>query len=248
VATNHYSGGLGATSGGLGNVEDFVIGANAWKSQAGTNNNLRQFFTGRISDVRIADRFGEVIFSEAVTPYDFGAGNQNFFNGVDQFIEVTHSAEQELDTGAFELQFNTYDAFERQTLFSKDNSGFDAGGHLTASIIDGRVEIRLQSANRSYYLRSEVIQSNTDYSMRFEFGDGGMRLFLNGQLADSDEYSGGLAGNDNSLIIAASQWRARQDADRLEHYFHGTISDFRMLNENGIAIDLFGDDDDDEVS
>lgn len=248
VATNNYAGGLGATSGGPGNVEDFVIGANKWKSQAGTNNNLRQFFTGRISDVRIADGFGNVVFSEAVTPYDFASGTPNFFNGVDQFIEVTHSDEQELDSGAFELTFNTYDASQRQTLFSKDNTGFDAGGHLTASIIDGRVEIRLQSTDRSYYLRSESIQSDTDYAMRFEFGEGGMQLFLNGQLADSDAYSGGLAGNDNSLIIAASQWRAREDADRLEYYFHGAISDFRMLDASGTAIDLFGDEDEDEVS
>ncbi|MEO1527486.1 MAG: discoidin domain-containing protein [Planctomycetota bacterium] len=246
VATNNYTGGLGATSGGSGNVEDIVVGANKWKSQSGTNNNLRQFFTGRISDVRVADGTGNLVFSEAVTPYDFASGSANFFNGVDQFIEVTHTVDQELDSGAFELTFNTYDAAERQTLFSKDNTGFDGGGHLTASLINGRVEIRLQSTNRSYYLRSEAISSNTDYAMRFEFGSGGMKLFLNGELVDSDDYEGGLQGNDNSLIIAASQWRAREDADRLEYYFHGTISDFQMLDGNGIAIDLFGDDDDED--
>lgn len=74
-----------------------------------------------------------------------------------------------------------------------------------------------------------------------------MKLFLNGELADSNDYSDGLQGDTKSLIIAASQWRAPEDADRLEYYFHGTTSDCRMLLDAlRNDIDLFGDDEEDD--
>ncbi|MEM6472620.1 MAG: discoidin domain-containing protein, partial [Planctomycetota bacterium] len=246
VDSNAYSGGLADATGTTTNFEDIVIGASKVRSDQGTNNNLRDFFTGRMTDLRIADGNGRLLFSESVIPYEFGAGETNFFNGVDQFVEVSHQEEQELANGAFELTFNTSDASQRQTLFSKDNSGFDSGGHITASMIDGRIEIRLQSDSESYYVYSNLIASGTDYALRFEFGDGGMRLFLDGVLVDQNAYDGGLQGNENALVIAASTRKSRDDADRLEYHFNGRLTDFKMFDSGGIAIDLFGNDDDDE--
>ena len=84
------------------------------------------------------------------------------------------------------------------------------------------------------------------YAFRFEFGSGGMKLYLDGNLVDSNDYEGGLTGN-NNLIIAAGQRRTRSDADRIEHYFFGNLSDFRMLDVMGVEIDLFADSEKEEA-
>lgn len=237
IASNAYTGGLGATSGGTGNVEDIVIGASKRYSRPDSNDRLRSHFNGRIADVRIMDGDGAILHSEAVAPYNLES-TPNFFDGVDQFVEVEHSESLELESGMIELEFNSSDITQRQTLFSKDNRGFDDGGHLTASIINQRVEIRLQSDSQSYYLRSGYLRSNETYRLRFTFGVGGMSLFLDETLIETNDYEGGLLGNNNHLIIGASQWRSRQPGDFLEYYFQGTLGNFVITNSNESPISL----------
>lgn len=56
VASANHLGGLGTTSGGTGNAEPIVIGANANNSAAGSATPLASdFFEGRIDDIRIYD-------------------------------------------------------------------------------------------------------------------------------------------------------------------------------------------------
>ncbi|HET6519253.1 MAG TPA: LamG-like jellyroll fold domain-containing protein [Geminicoccaceae bacterium] len=56
VASNAYTGGTGATSGGSGNFERLVIGALNGSSASGTTNAVSSFFDGRIDEVNIYDR------------------------------------------------------------------------------------------------------------------------------------------------------------------------------------------------
>ena len=49
VGTNSYTGGI------EGNDEPWAIGANAWRSDTGTNSSLRHFFQGEIAEVAIFD-------------------------------------------------------------------------------------------------------------------------------------------------------------------------------------------------
>ncbi len=55
VAHRNYRGGMGATRHGSGNTEDFVIGADASRSNEGENDNLRWFFQGTMEDIRFVD-------------------------------------------------------------------------------------------------------------------------------------------------------------------------------------------------
>ncbi len=53
--SDSYQGGLGSTSGGSGNTEPFVLGANTWTSGTGSVTPLSNYFSGFIDDLRIYD-------------------------------------------------------------------------------------------------------------------------------------------------------------------------------------------------
>lgn len=55
VDSDSHAGGLDSSSGGSGNSEPFVFGANTWGSGVGTVTPLQNFFSGEIDDVRIYD-------------------------------------------------------------------------------------------------------------------------------------------------------------------------------------------------
>ncbi|MEM6469987.1 MAG: LamG domain-containing protein [Planctomycetota bacterium] len=232
VASNDYTGGLAATSGGLGNTEDVLLGGSKVKSTPGQNDRVTDRFDGRITDFELRTVDGGVAFSQAVTPYDLSRA-ANEFNGVDQFVEFAHEAPLELSTGSIGITFNTSDASKTQTLFSKDSTGFDDGGHLTARLVNGRLEVRLQSDSRSYFLRSQSIQSGVDYSMQVFFGEGGFRLLLNGVEVDQDDYEGGIGSNLESLVIGASQRRGLESSDRYDDYFQGSLGLFFVEDADG---------------
>jgi len=68
VDTNDYTGGLGKTSGGVGNHEPIVLGANAWLSDDLAATPLHDYFAGTLDDLRIFnERLNE---SQAVEIYN----------------------------------------------------------------------------------------------------------------------------------------------------------------------------------
>ena len=81
-----------------------------------------------------------------------------------------------------------------QTLFSKDSSGFDTGGHLNIEVLaSGQVQVRFQSASSDNFVTSgSAVTTGTWHHMAFSFGANGMALFLDGQLVNSNAYTGGL--------------------------------------------------------
>ena len=242
VATDAYDGGLSATAQGRLNVEDVVIGSSKRRSDPGLNNRLADHFDGVISDVRLVDASDQLLFAEALTPRDvFGPIDPpppadpvmsiepaNRFNGVDGYERIDHSQSMALTDGFVQIDFRTFDADRTQALFSKDARGFDGGGHLTARLVGGRIEIRLQDASRSYVVRSGAIRDGQVYRMRFEFGGGGMRLFVDGRQVDQDAFDGGIQDNDRPWFIGAGTLRSSDATERLQDYFFGDLGNFRI--------------------
>ena len=113
-----------------------------------------------------------------------------------------------LSNGTFELWFNADDVTARQGLFSKDAAGQGTGGHVSAAIQNGQVLVGLEGLSGGAFLQGAV-QANTDTHLVFTFGAGGMQLFINGQLVDSDAFAGGLdigidgLGNFEPLVLGA---------------------------------------------
>ena len=56
VDHNDYTGGLGTTSGGIGNYEPIVLGANSWNSGNLSATPLKDYFSGMIDEMAIFDR------------------------------------------------------------------------------------------------------------------------------------------------------------------------------------------------
>ena len=155
---------------------------------------------------------------------DGPSGTSAVFDGYYDYIEVDHKSNMEMDSGTFVLWFNTENADSKQALFSKDSSGYDDGGHLTAFVNDGQLEVRMQSTNSSYMVQGGNVNSGAWHQMAFSFGPDGMRLYLDGDLVDSDSYTGGMSGNEEPLIFGANQWSSGDGvANNLRDFFVGEM-------------------------
>ncbi len=74
--------------------------------------------------------------------------------GPEDYREVPHEEALALSDGTVELTFVANDVSGRHTLFSKDARDYGEGGHLTAFLRDGRIEVRLQDTEQSVYVTS----------------------------------------------------------------------------------------------
>ncbi|QDU68546.1 PKD domain-containing protein [Engelhardtia mirabilis] len=159
------------------------------------------------------------------------------FDGSDDYVEIPHDSAFELDSGTLQISFNADDTTGAQTLFSKDSSGYDNGGHLTAWLDGSTLTVRLQSDTANHYVYAEGITAGEWHDMAFTFGAGGMELFVDGVLQDTDAYTGGLgstsggSGNTEPITIGASQ-RVSGDgvANSLQDFFGGRIADVALID------------------
>jgi hypothetical protein len=121
-----------------------------------------------------------------------------------EYVAVQHSAEFEVPQGTIQLWFKTRDADERQALFAKDRDG-NGAGHLLIWIDDHDLKVRLQTGTTSHTITANnVVWSNTWYQMTFTFGPAGMKLYLNGTQVGTNAYTGGLAANQQPIVIGGS--------------------------------------------
>ncbi|NQV84683.1 MAG: hypothetical protein HQ494_12790, partial [Rhodospirillales bacterium] len=165
-----------------------------------------------------------------------GAGD---FDGSNDHIDVDHSDSLELPSGSITLWINSDDVDDRQGLFSKDSSGYDDGGHLTGYIDDGEVKIRLQSGEDSFWVDGGSLSDNTWHQITFNFGEGGMELYVDGELVDTNDYTGGIENNTEPMVIGANAWSSSDgESDHLQNYFDGQIDEFAIMSEPLSANDV----------
>lgn len=183
-----------------------------WAAQPQQPGCLAHWMLDETSGLTALDSLGGIsgFYRNGVT---LGATSSRFassfvrFDGGNDFVEVPHNDTFLLDGGTIVFWFRTDQASKKQGLISKDSTGYDTGGHVSISTTSGRIEVRLQSTGSSYYVRSDPISSHTWYQVAFAFGAAGMKLYVNGVLADSDAYAGGLgstsggSGNHEPMAI-----------------------------------------------
>lgn len=166
------------------------------------------------------------------------------FNGRRSYVEIPHQADMLLDEGTVQLWFRDTGRVCDAALLSKDSFGYDDGGHLTVHIRNGKLNVRLQSAHETHSLRSAAIEADTWYNAVFTFGDEGMKLYMNGELADSNGYAGGLGpssgggGNAEPLVLGADSRLSRNEsAGPLVGHFSGLMDEVAIFDHALSAAD-----------
>ena len=164
------------------------------------------------------------------------------FDGVDDFIEVPHSADLELDSGTLQMWFQPDDTSGTQGLFSKDSMNFDDGGHLAAYLDNDTLVVRLQSVDASHSVSVSGVTASEWHHLAFTFGDGGMNLYLDGVLADTNAYTGGLdtssggTGNTEPLVFGASTMHSADGTTAgVRDFFDGQLDEIAL---HGTSLDL----------
>ena len=173
----------------------------------------------------------------------FGFNGEVTFSGDrGDHLEVAHDESMELAEGTFAMTFSTDNIWERQAIFSKDFSGNRDGGDLTAFIKNGHLEVRFQSADESVWLCSEhgTIEEGEEYHLAVTFGAGGVQVYLNGVLVDSEEsFTQGMEMNTQNLVIGANSWARSEDRPtKTWDYFSGEIADFTLSDRQFSAAEV----------
>ena len=157
-----------------------------------------------------------------------------YFDGVDDYIEITHSNDFLLDNGTFQFWFNADTIGVQQALLSKDHINFGTGGHVTIWMTDsGTIQVRLQSTTADIFIESSSpVTAGQWHHVAFSFGSNGMELYVDGTLADVNGYTGGLAttsggsGNIESIVLGASNhFSSPGTTDNLTRFFQGSIDE-----------------------
>ena len=150
-------------------------------------------------------------------------------NASARYYEVGHRPAFLLDSGAVTIFFKHDSITGRQGYLSKDARGLKNGGHVSIYQIDGNLTARLQSASKSYSIQvPDCIVPNRWNHLVFQWGPGGMTLWLNGQSVGSDPYAGGLgsggSGNEEPLFIGAGGWKYEdEDPSTVVGFFDGEV-------------------------
>ncbi len=157
-----------------------------------------------------------------------GAG----FDGKNDYIEIPHSSDFQLSSGTVMLSFNPADTNGTQGLFSRDSRGFDGGGHLTAELQGTKLVIRLQSEDESHYVETDAgaIEAGQWHNIAFSFGEGGMNLYVEGALVDHNDFTGGIAGNSEPIVLGAGSTTSGDGEADASEFFKGAIDEVAIFN------------------
>jgi len=172
---------------------------------------------------------GEPAFTLDARSFDGASGDA---------VVVPHEDAFATDDGTVAMTFTPDSVDGSQGLVSKDAVGFDGGGHLTVRLVDGTLRARLQSDSASHEVSAaNAVSAGETHSMALSFGNEGMKLYVDGELADTNDHTGGMGSNTEPLVIGGNQWASSPDsADTVAEVFDGTIA------EAGLYTRALGDD------
>lgn len=158
------------------------------------------------------------------------------FSGEDgDHFEVANQPEFQIAEGTVSLRFTADDVFGYHTLFSKDASGQEVGGHITAFVANGRVKVRLQSTTESIYLWTHEgsVENGETHHLAITFGNDGFWLYLDGMMEDWKlGFTQGIETNQENLVLGANIWdRSPEHPDRASSHFDGRIDNFALFDQ-----------------
>ena len=153
------------------------------------------------------------------------------YNGASGYVEIADDAAWQLTDGSIQLWFNTDDASGGQSLISKDSTG-NNDGNFSSYIANGDIHVRIESGSTNYTLTaSGAYSANEWHQVSISWGADGLQLYVDGTLADSDPYTGGIDGNNEAWTFGASQSNSTLGAtDNLHSFFDGQIAEIAIFD------------------
>jgi len=160
------------------------------------------------------------------------SGVQSFSGNKGDYQELGHDPLLALSEGTYSMKFNASNVSGVHTIFSKDASGYGAGGHLTSYIKDGVLQIRFQSDDKSEYIKLGSVGAGKDYNLSVSFGDDGLKVYLDGVIVGVKAgFKETMEVNQESLVLGASGMYRYDSSQNANHEFAGTITDFAIYSE-----------------
>lgn len=132
----------------------------------------------------------------------------------------------DLPEGSVEMWLTPEAIGGQQILFARNIIGFN-DGDVEAEFVDGALRVSMQdSAGGTFQVNSAAAgieaQAGEPLHVVFTFGSRGMRLFVDGELVDQNDFTGGLVNNGVPFSIAA----ANEGVD----FLTGTVDEFALYD------------------
>ncbi|MEL6574172.1 MAG: Ig-like domain-containing protein, partial [Pseudomonadota bacterium] len=190
-------------------------------------------------------------------------GGAVILDGEDDYVLISNIDDYEVGAVEVRMSFSVdtlsgtsvgsgFGSQELQTLFSRDSSGFDGGGHLTAFVNgDGSLRIRHQTEDANYAIDTlaGLFDEGDDVDLIYKVTPtDGMELYLGVNGGDLDMVGSNdqsvldgnpvdLIGNSEPWTLGASQTRSNDEtANKLRSFFDGSIDSFEIIQPSD---DLF---------
>ncbi|WP_158525316.1 LamG domain-containing protein [Glaciecola sp. KUL10] len=187
-----------------------------------------------------------------VSASEFGKFCQAFeFDGNQSYVRIPHASNMEFGAGAISMWVNIPDLShtsnprnDGNAIFSKDNTGYNTGGHLTLRVLaNGALRVRHQSTNDSAFFESSqgLITENTWHHIVYSFGSNGMRFYVDGLLVNEMQTTRTLNGNEEVIVFGASARIARNNdvqTNRLYDFFKGKLDDIKLYKNQPSSADI----------
>ncbi len=126
-----------------------------------------------------------------------------WFDGENDFAEVSHRGKYELSQGSISLWCRPELVTTRRGVISKAASGFGSGGYFEVFIDASRIRARVASNAAWYTVRSDPISAGEWCHIVLTFGDD-LKLYVNGVLHDTTDFDGGIDKNKEPIAIGVS--------------------------------------------
>ena len=183
---------------------------------------------------------------------NFGRFCQAFdFDGNQSYVKVAHDASMEFAGGAVSMWVNMPDLShtsrarnDGNAIFSKDNSGYETGGHLTLRILpNGGLRARHQSTNDSVFFETSggLINENTWHHIVYSFGGNGISFYVDGVKVQEQASIRTLVGNEEFIVFGASariNINNEVQTSRLYDFFKGKMDDIKLYKNQPSAADV----------
>jgi len=159
------------------------------------------------------------------------------FDGSNDFVEAATDASFNLPEGTFQIWMKS-DAFggDPRALVSSGSIGNVEGSILVAQNPDdsGQIAFRLQDGTNDKFVWTPLNTITPDqwHHVAVSWGSGGMKIYVDGVLHMTEEYTGGVAFTGDPITIGASQkYSAPGQAEPTDRFFKGNLAEAAFFNE-----------------